>query len=167
MNIGARRMTVSTVGIPETIARLAALGLQVNLAVSLHAPTDELRARLMPYGNLLKVDELMGEAEDFFANTGREVTFEYVLLAGVNDSRKLAERLAEKVKPCHASVNLIAYNEVQGTPFRKPSADAVKAFRGVLEKHGVRVTCRRARGTGVAAACGQLRLDALPRDDDA
>lgn len=161
LHIGARRMTVSTVGIPGTISKLAQFPLQVNLAISLHAPTDEIRRRLVPYANLLSVDGLMDEAEDFYQATGREVTFEYVLLAGINDSPELAEHLAKRAKPCHATVNLIPYNEVSGTGFSAPSAAMVTAFRGILRNRGVRVTARRTRGTGVDAACGQLRLDAV------
>jgi len=167
LHIGARRMTVSTVGIPGTIAKLAEFPLQVNLAISLHAPTDDIRRRLVPYAKLLGVDRLIDEAENFYETTGREVTFEYVLLAGVNDSPELAEKLAKRVKPCHASVNLIPYNEVAGAVFSTPSVQAVKTFRAVLRRAGVHVTSRRTRGTAVHAACGQLRLDPIEKDDHA
>jgi len=162
-HLGARRMTVSTVGIPGTISALAEIGLQVNLAISLHAPNDALRARLIPYKNLARVDDLIDAAEDFYLATGREVTFEYVMLSGVNDSPQLADELARKIKPCHATVNLIPYNEVEGAGYQTASSDAVKAFRRVLEAKEVRVTSRRRHGTGVRAACGQLRLDAWKR----
>ena len=165
LHIGARRMTVSTVGIPGTIGKLEQFPLQISLAISLHAPTDRLRAQLIPYRNLLTVNQLIDEAEDFYQATGREVTFEYVLLAGVNDSAELAQELAKKVKPCHARVNLIPYNEVAGAGFSTPSKEGVREFRDVLKKHGVRVTARRRRGIGVNAACGQLRIDATERDD--
>jgi 23S rRNA (adenine2503-C2)-methyltransferase len=164
MGVAARRQTVSTVGIPGTIPRLASLGLQVNLAISLHAPDDELRRRLIPHRNLLKVEEAIDEAEDYFLATGREVTFEYVLLAGVNDSTEQAGLLAKKIKPCHAHVNLIPYNEVVGGKFLRPSSDDVKAFRRVLAERGVSVTQRRGRGRGAGAACGQLRLDAAKKE---
>jgi len=95
------------------------------------------------------------------------VTFEYVLLAGVNDSPELAEKLAKRVKPCHASVNLIPYNEVADAVFSTPSVQAVKTFRAVLRRAGVHVTSRRTRGTAVHAACGQLRLDPIEKDDHA
>jgi 23S rRNA (adenine2503-C2)-methyltransferase len=159
LNIGARRMTVSTVGVPNTIGKLARSGIQVNLAVSLHAPTDALRAKLIPRKTILKVDELIDEAEDYYEATGREVTYEYVLLAGMNDSFEIAEELAEKIKPCHASVNLIPYNETPGSAFRRPGPDAVKHFHTVLKRAGVPATVRRRRGSRVHAACGQLRLD--------
>jgi 23S rRNA (adenine2503-C2)-methyltransferase len=162
-HLGARRMTVSTVGIPGAILALAEVGLQVNLAVSLHAPSDELRARLIPYKSLARVDDLIDAAEDYYLATGREATFEYVMLAGVNDSPELARELARKIKPCHATVNLIPYNEVEGVPFRTPTPEAVKTFRRVLEEGKVHVTMRRRHGASVAGACGQLRLDALKR----
>lgn len=164
MQIGARRMTVSTVGIPGTIEKLAELGLQINLAISLHAATDELRKQLIPHGRLMRVQQLIDAAEDYYLATGREVTFEYVLLAGVNDSAEMAARLAEKIKPCHAAVNLIPYNEVEGAAFRRPSAEGLKQFRDIVRRAGVRVTSRRRRGTGIRGACGQLRLDALGQD---
>ena len=162
-HLGARRMTVSTVGIPGAIASLANVGLQVNLAISLHAPNDALRARLIPYKSLARVDDLLDAAEDYYLATGREATFEYVLLAGVNDSPELARELARKIKPCHAMVNLIPYNEVEGVPFHTPSAEAVKTFRRLLEEGKVHVTMRRRHGVSVGGACGQLRLDALKR----
>ena len=166
LNLGARRMTVSTVGVPGTIGRLAKLGLQVNLAISLHAPDDDLRRRLIPYRKLMNVSEIINASADYFETTGRDVTFEYVLLAGVNDSPAQAEALAKIVKPCHAAVNLIPYNVVAGSDFERPTRDAVRTFRDVLRKRGVHVTSRRRRGTGVDAACGQLRLDAMKREAD-
>ena len=166
MNIGARRMTVSTVGIRNTIEKLAELGLQVNLAVSLHAPNNKLRGQFIRHGQLLGVDELVSEAEDYFLATGRETTYEYVLLGGVNDSPELAEELAGKIKLSHASVNLIVYNEVEGAGFTSPTDEAVKLFRQTLERRGINVTTRARRGRDVEAACGQLRADALKRDDN-
>jgi len=166
VHLGARRMTVSTVGIPGAVSALARVGLQVNLAISLHAPNDGLRARLIPYKGLARVDDLIDAAEDFYLATGREATFEYVLLAGLNDSPELARELARKIKPCHATVNLIPYNEVEGAPFSTPSAEAVKTFRRTLEEGKVHVTMRRRHGTPIAGACGQLRLDVLKRHTD-
>jgi 23S rRNA (adenine2503-C2)-methyltransferase len=160
LNLGARRMTVSTVGLRGTIEKLAAAGLQVNLAISLHAPDDELRRRLIPCDGLMRVDELIVAAEDYYEATGRETTWEYVLLGGVNDTPGHAKALAKKLRPCHATVNLIPYNEVEGSGFLKPTRSALKAFRGTLEGTGVRVTVRRRRGDEVHGACGQLRLDA-------
>lgn len=166
MNIGARRMTVSTVGMRNTIEKLAGLGLQVNLAVSLHAPNNKLRSQLIPHGQLLGVDELISQAEDYFLATGRETTYEYVLLGGVNDSPELAEELAKRIKLCHASVNLIGYNEVEGAGFISSTDEAEKLFRQTLERRGINVTTRARRGRDVEAACGQLRADALKKDDN-
>ena len=166
LNVGARRMTVSTVGVPATIDKLIAAGIQVNLAISLHGPTDEMRAKLIPYARLMRVDDLMNAAEDYYEFTGREPTFEYVLLAGVNDTPEVAKVLAKTVKPVHATVNLIPYNEVvlargEKSEFKTPSMKSVKEFRFALESRGVNVTLRRRHGTGVHAACGQLRLDGM------
>jgi 23S rRNA (adenine2503-C2)-methyltransferase len=160
LQIGARRITLSTVGVPGTIDKLIASGLQVNLAISLHAPTDELRAQLIPYRNLMTVEDLMNAAEDYYEFTGREATFEYVLLAGVNDSPELGKALAKRIRAVHATVNLIPYNEVEGAAFQRPSMNAVKEFRHALESRGINVTLRRRHGSGVLAACGQLRRDA-------
>jgi 23S rRNA (adenine2503-C2)-methyltransferase len=151
--------------VPGGIEKLAASGVQVNLAVSLHAPNDALRARIVPYKSLVSVDQLIDEAEDYYVATGREATFEYVLIAGVNDSPEIAKELAKKVKPCHATVNLIPYNDVELARFEAPSPKAVSAFREILEHKGVKVTLRRRHGTGVRAACGQLRLDATGKAD--
>ncbi len=159
LNIGARRMTVSTVGIPGTVEKLIASGLQISLAISLHAPTDELRAKLIRHKTLMSVEDLMNAAEDYYEYTGREPTFEYVLLAGVNDSADMAKALAKRLKSVHATVNLIPYNEVEGSGFKRPSMNIVKDFRRALETRGVNVTLRRRHGEGVRAACGQLRLD--------
>ena len=166
LGMGARRMTVSTVGVRGTIGKLAAMGLQVNLAISLHAPGDALRRQLIPHKGLMSVKEIVDVSADYFEATGRDVTFEYVLLAGVNDAPVQAESLAAIVKPCHAAVNLIGYNPVPGSAYRAPTVDAVKRFRDVLRACGVHVTARRGRGTGVDAACGQLRRDARPRERD-
>ena len=133
----------------------------MNLAISLHAPDDALRRRLIPCEGLMPVNELISVAEDYYEATGREVTYEYVLLAGVNDTPAHAATLAKRVRPCHASVNLIPYNAVEGSPYRRPPRKVVRAFEQVLRLEGVRVTVRRRRGDEVHGACGQLRLDAL------
>ena len=159
LNVGARRMTVSTVGLRGTIGRLQGAGLQVNLAISLHAPDDGLRRRLIPRDDLMRVNDLIVAAEDYYETTGRETTYEYVLLGGVNDTPGHARALAKKIKPCHATVNLIPYNEVEGSGFSRPNRKSIKDFRGLLEGAGVRVTVRRRRGDEVHGACGQLRLD--------
>jgi 23S rRNA (adenine2503-C2)-methyltransferase len=166
LNIGARRMTVSTVGVRGTIGQLASLGLQVNLAISLHAPDDALRARLIPYGPLMSVRELVEAAADYREATGRDVTFEYVLLAGVNDTAEQAEALAKVAKSCHAAVNLIPYNQVAGGRFKRPARQVVSRFQNTLNHRRVIATVRRSRGSVRASACGQLRLDALKKEAD-
>ena len=162
MGIPMRHITVSTVGILPGIAKLAAEKLQLTLAVSLHAPEDELRHRLIPTTTKTKVSEIVAAARDYVAHTGRRVTFEYVVLGGVNDHLAHAKRLAKYCEgwPCH--VNLIPWNPVPGAKFEgesfdAPTPDDLRRFRGALEAGGVAVTQRVQRGADVAAACGQLR----------
>ncbi|MCI0342470.1 MAG: 23S rRNA (adenine(2503)-C(2))-methyltransferase RlmN [Planctomycetales bacterium] len=160
--IGARRMTVSTIGFPERIRDLATLGLEVNLAISLHAPDDDLRTALVPPNKGVGIRELLDAARDFHERTGRRVTLEYVLLAGVNDSPDQARRLAERVRSLGAFVNLIPMNPVAGLPDRASDPATVQAFRRALRAAGVECEIRRQRGDDIAAACGQLRLAAAP-----
>ncbi len=162
MGIPLRHITVSTVGITAGMARLAEAKLPVTLAVSLHAPDDGLRHRLIPTSTKTSVRDIVNAARDYVAQTGRRVTFEYVVLGGVNDSPMLAKKLAALCRgwPCH--VNLIPWNAVpdaslENAAFASPSAAAVREFRSVLERAGIAVTQRVQRGADVAAACGQLR----------
>ena len=162
MGIPMRHITVSTVGILPGIAALAQRNWQLTLAISLHAPTDELRHRLIPTSTKTRVKEIIAAARDYVRHTGRRVTFEYVVLGGVNDSPGLAKELARLCRgwPCH--VNLIPWNDVpdaqlEGAAFGAPSSENLRGFRGVLEAAGVSVTQRVQRGADVAAACGQLR----------
>jgi len=156
--IGARRITLSTVGVPKHIRRLAREGLQINLAVSLHAPTDTLRRELVPMAETVSIAQIVEAARDYFRQTGREVTLEYVLLGGVNDRQAHAERLVAIARQIRCNVNLIRYNPVAGLPFGAPEPDAVTAFAGVLRRGGVNVHIRASRGGDIEAACGQLRL---------
>ena len=163
MGIPMRNITVSTVGIIAGIEKLAEQKLQLTLAVSLHAPVDELRHRLIPTSKKTSVADIVSAAKAYVQRTGRRVTFEYVVLGGVNDTPPLARQLAALCKgwPCH--VNLIPWNAVpdatlEGTLFHAPKADSVREFRGILEGAGVTVTQRVQRGADVAAACGQLRV---------
>ncbi|MFA0757460.1 MAG: hypothetical protein PVTTEEND_001170 [Candidatus Fervidibacter sp.] len=167
--IGARRMTVSTVGVVQGIRKLAQLGMQVNLAVSLHAPDDELRRRLIP-AKLPPIKELLQACWEYFQATKRRISFEYVLLKGVNDRPEHAVELARLLRdfPCH--VNLIPYNPTVAE-FERPSEAEVERFRRILTQQGIAVTVRHERGTEVQGACGQLRrhhrlqisdLDAAP-----
>ncbi len=157
-NLGARHMTVSTVGLVPAIRRLSQEPLQVNLAISLHAPTDELRRQTMPINKKYPLQELLAACKDYIAATGRQVTFEYVLLAGVNDTPEHAHQLAELLAPLaqFAHVNCIPVNATSAS-YRPPGPDAIHTFRAILFEHGVSNSVRAERGDDIAAACGQLR----------
>jgi 23S rRNA (adenine2503-C2)-methyltransferase len=157
-NLGARHMTVSTVGLVPAIRRLSQEPLQVNLAISLHAPTDELRQQTMPVNRKYPLQELIAACKDYIAATGRQVTFEYVLLAGVNDTPEHAHQLGERLAPLaqFAHVNCIPVNATSAG-YRPPGPDAIRTFRAILFEHGVSNSVRAERGDDIAAACGQLR----------
>ncbi len=157
-HLGARHMTVSTVGLVPAIRKLSQEPLQVNLAISLHAPTDELRGRTMPVNRKYPIAELLAACKDYIAATGRQVTFEYVLLSGVNDTLPYAHQLGELLAPLKqfAHVNCIPVN-VTDAGYRPPTPDAIRTFRAILSEHGVSNTVRAERGDDIAAACGQLR----------
>lgn len=157
--IGARKITLSTVGLPAAIRRLADEGLQVTLALSLHAPNDALRRRIIPWAEYATIAELFEAADVYFQKTGREITLEYILLGGVNDGLEHAAELAAVAKRIRANINLIAYNEVSELPFRRPTAAAVARFQGRLREAGINAHVRRSRGRDIDAACGQLRRD--------
>jgi len=156
--IGMRRITLSTVGTPDGMKRLAELAPQFGVAVSLHAPTDELRTRLVPYARGYPLNRLLADAARLSERTGREITFEYLLLSGVNDSAAHAHQLGKLLSGFPCTVNLIRFNSVAGVPFQAPTAPAVGAFAHTLRKHLPRVTVRASRGEAINAACGQLRL---------
>ena len=160
MGISPRRITISTVGLPSQIRRLADGGLGVTLAISLHAPDDELRRTLIPWAKKVSIDELIDAGRYYFDRTGREVTIEYVLLRQVNDRPVHARQLAQIARRLRSNVNLIRYNEVKGLPFDRPRSDDVHAFQKVLQDAGVNVHIRASRGRDIAAACGQLRHEA-------
>jgi 23S rRNA (adenine2503-C2)-methyltransferase len=155
--LGARRFTVSTVGLPSRITQLADEGLQFNLALSLHASTEDIRKRLIPWAKSVDIPELMAACREYFDKTGREVTFEYILLGGVNDRPDHAAELVNLAKPVRANVNLIPYNPVPGLPFTTPAEGDVRRFEDILRRGGVVVHVRRHRGRDIDAACGQLR----------
>lgn len=156
--IAARRITISTLGSPACIRRIAEFPLEVGLAISLHAATDRARRKLCP-GAQSGIADTVKAAEEYFAKTGREVTYEYVLISGVNDSREDAAALGGLLAGKRAYVNLIPYNEVMGLPFARPTASRVIAFRRALETAGVNTEVRDSRGQGAGAACGQLRFE--------
>ncbi len=157
LNISQRDLTVSTCGIVPKIRELAQLKLQINLAISLHAPTDEKRKALMPIANRYSIAELMDAVKEYFAITGRRITFEYSLVRGKNDSASEAKELIALLKgfPCH--VNLIPVNPVEECGMQETSRDGVVAFQQILEKSGIHVTIRREMGRDIDGACGQLR----------
>lgn len=158
MGIGYRRMTVSTVGIVPKIYVLAQQQLPITLAVSLHAPDDETRAKIMPVNRKWGVDTLIQAARDYFEQTRRRITFEYLLLRGVNDTPEQAQQLAGKLRGVPCLVNLIPFNYVP-TPdgFQRPEAERVRRFRAILNAAGIETTQRVERGHDIDAACGQLR----------
>lgn len=157
LNVGARRITISTCGVIPGIRRLAEEGLQVELSVSLHAPNHELRRRLMPVENKHPLPELLAACVDYTAQTKRFVTFEYTLIRGVNDSVRDAEELAGHLRRFSCRVNLIPLSPVEEFAGEAPPRAAIEAFQRTLENRGVSVTLRESKGQGVDAACGQLR----------
>jgi 23S rRNA (adenine2503-C2)-methyltransferase len=159
-NIGARRITISTVGVPAKMRELAREELPLNLAISLHAPTEALRRELIPWAEHFSLTEILDAARYYFEQTGREVTLEYILLHGVNDKPEQARQLAAICNTLRANVNLIRYNEVPGLPFERPKAQSVMRFQTILRDGGVNAHVRKSRGRDIDAACGQLRRKA-------
>ncbi|HEY1067925.1 MAG TPA: 23S rRNA (adenine(2503)-C(2))-methyltransferase RlmN, partial [Pirellulales bacterium] len=161
LGIGGRKITISTVGLTKALDRLADMDLPYHLAVSLHAPNDELRRELVPVSKNIGIDAVLASADRYFSVTGRRVTYEYVLLAGVNDQPQHARELADLLGHRNAFVNLIPFNAVEGLPFKDPSEHAVKRFLQILESEGVQVHVRKRKGDRINAACGQLRRSKL------
>ncbi len=157
LGISARRITISTVGLPAGIRRLAAHPVAYQLAVSLHAPNDQLRGDLVPVSRKIGIAPLLQSVDQYFASTGRRVTFEYVLLGGLNDRPEHAQQLAGLLRGRNALVNLIPYNPVSGLPYRTPQAVSVRRFVDTLRARGVQVQVRQTKGDEIDAACGQLR----------
>jgi len=158
LGLGARRITISTVGLPEKIRELGRYGQAYNLAISLHAPNDPLRTQIVPVNKNIGVEEILAAADDYFAASGRRVTYEYVLLAGVNDDVEHAKQLAKLLRHRVAHVNLIPMNPVEPTGLEAPAVPRTKLFAETLEHGGVNATVRKRKGADIDAACGQLRL---------
>ena len=158
-HFGARRITVSTVGVVPGIVELSDRKEQFRLAVSLHAPNHELRQKLVPIEKKYPLPELLDSLRTFDAAGGRRITFEYVMIAGVNDDLTLAVELAELVREFGAHVNLIPFNPIPGTDWRPSSRERLSAFAESLEDRGIRTSVRASRGRDIAAACGQLRAE--------
>lgn len=158
MGISARKITISTVGMHRAIEKLAEeLDLPVTLALSLHAPNDELRRQLIPWAEFTTIPQLLAACDQWFQKTGREITLEYILLGGVNDRPEHALQLVSVARALRANVNLIRYNEVDVLPFKRPRDADVLAFQKALRDHGINSHLRASRGRDIAAACGQLR----------
>jgi 23S rRNA (adenine2503-C2)-methyltransferase len=161
LGLSARHVTISTVGLPARIRRLADLGKAYHLAVSLHAPNDELRNRIVPTNNKVGLEAILDAADYFYATTGRQVTYEYVLLRDVNDRPEHAAELARLLRGRQAHVNLIPFNDVAGLPYRRPTQRGLDDFVAVLRQAHLSVKVRKRKGADIDAACGQLRRATL------
>lgn len=157
LHISQRNITVSTCGLVPEICRLAEEKLQITLALSLHAATDEKRRQLMPIANRYSIAELMQACRDYFDRTGRRITFEYSLVGGVNDTDEDAAKLSSLAAPLHCHVNLIPVNPIRERDFVQSEAERIRAFKNKLEKNKINVTIRREMGRDIDGACGQLR----------
>jgi 23S rRNA (adenine2503-C2)-methyltransferase len=157
VNLGARRITISTVGVPKRMLELAEQDLPVNLAISLHAPNETLRKQLIPWAEHFSLEEILDAARAYFQKSGREITLEYILLSGVNDRPEHAKELVKVCRTLRANVNLIRYNEVAGIEFKRPKSEDVLQFQEILREGGVNAHIRKSRGRDIDAACGQLR----------
>jgi 23S rRNA (adenine2503-C2)-methyltransferase len=175
-NLGARHITVSTVGLPQGIRKMAEEPLQVNLAVSLHAPNDQLRSKLLPVNHRFPIADVMAAIQEYVGRTNRRVTFEYAMMAGINDTPELARQLAALLRPlrsptggvmCH--VNLIPLNPVAESPYQPSTEPDAEAFQAILERAGIPATVRMRRestSTRAAASCGGgLRPQLLEMDE--
>jgi 23S rRNA (adenine2503-C2)-methyltransferase len=162
LGISQRRITVSTVGLPKQIERLAEEDLQITLALSLHAPNEELRRQLIPWARGVPLGRLLEACRHYFSRTGREMTLEYCLLAEVNDQTGHARELAEIARELRAHVNLLMYNPVSSLPFARPSRNRAVGFLKELRRLGVNAHLRESRGLEADAACGQLQQRRAP-----
>lgn len=165
IHISQRNLTVSTCGIVPKIRELAGEKLQMTLALSLHAPNDRKRQELMPIAKRYSMDEVLEACRYYFEQTGRRITFEYSLVAGINDTDEDAAQLAERIKDMNCHVNLIPVNPVKERSFRRSSRQAVENFKIKLEKYGINVTIRREMGSDINGACGQLRKSYMEKTE--
>jgi len=161
IQIGARHITLSTCGLVPKIKELANFGIQINLAISFHAPNDNLRNRLMPINKSYPISDLLLAIKEYIFITNRRVTIEYILLRGINDSLECAEELANLFRGFNIYVNLIPYNETNHIEFQKSDKEVIDAFYRYLKKEKINVTVRREFGSKISAACGQLRSKEL------
>ena len=159
INIGIRHITVSTCGIVPKIKEFTKEKTGVNLAISLHAPTDEIRNKIMPINKVYKIEDIISVVKDYIKATNRRVTFEYILLNGVNDDETCARKLASLLKGINCYVNLIPYNETSNITYKTSKKVTIDKFYDILKKSNINVTIRREFGSKVSAACGQLRSE--------
>ena len=165
LNISQRNITVSTCGLVPQIYRLAEEGLQITLALSLHAPSDEVRRELMPIANRYPLREVLDACGNYYEKTGRRLTFEYSLVKGVNDNLEEAKALARLIGGYHGHVNLIPVNPIKERDYVQSDREAVEAFKNYLERQGINVTVRREMGRDIGGACGQLRKSYMDRKE--
>lgn len=165
LNISQRRITVSTVGVVEGIKRLTTEDLKVNLVLSLHAPNQHIRLKIIPYARKYPLEEIMEAMEGYTRKTKRDITYEYTLIAGINDHPDHAHELSHLLRGRQCTVNLIPYNPVPGLKLQRPEKKAIKAFRSVLFGSKIPNTCRYTKGEDIAAACGQLALQEMETPD--
>jgi len=161
LEIGARHITVSTSGIVPKIKEYAHMGLQVNLAISLHAPNNEIRTKLMKINQRYPVEEVIGAIKYYLSVANRRVTIEYILIDGINDMPEVAEELSRVLRGLNVYVNLIPYNEVLEAPYKRSASQTMNTFYDILSKNKIQVTLRKEQGHDINAACGQLRSQHL------
>jgi 23S rRNA (adenine2503-C2)-methyltransferase len=164
LGIGARHITVSTSGLAPEIKKLADEALQIRLAISLHAATDQVRNQIMPVNRKYNLETLLSACDYYAARRKQRLTFEYILIAGVNDSDDQAYLLARHARRLSAKVNLIPYNTVEGLPWSRPSRNRQEKFLSILRAHKIAATLRREKGHDIDAACGQLRLQTTRKE---
>ena len=157
LGISARRITISTVGLPKAIKRLADLNSRYHLAVSLHAPNDQLRDEIVPVNSNIGINKIIESADHYFDISSRRLTFEYVLLGDINDQPEHAHQLAKLLQSRNILLNVIPYNPVAGLPYRTPSSKTISEFRAILLRGNINVQFRQRKGDDIDAACGQLR----------
>ena len=157
LNISQRNITISTCGIVPRMRKLAEEGLQVTLALSLHAPNDEIRRNLMPIAKTYSIEDILSACSYYFEKTGRRVSYEYSLVRGVNDNKEEAKRLIELLKHMKGHINLIPVNPIEERDYKESSKKAIYEFKNELERNGLNVTIRREMGRDIDGACGQLR----------
>ena len=164
MNISMRHISLSTCGLTERIDKLASLHLQLTLSVSLHAPDDETRSKIMPVNKRYGVEKLLEACRRYYQETGRRISFEYAMIRGVNDTPRHAELLVKQLRGMGAHVNMIPLNDVEESPLKPSTKEDIRRFQQTLEKAGITATVRRSLGGDIDASCGQLRRKQMKKD---